>query len=199
MTPFGTSVLAGVAAGGGLGLLLGGIGIWLSRRQWGPRMTSVAQSYRTTGIPTTPLDNLDRDQANAIVRRWETMSARPSGRIAFVAADPKLEPLVHRAAEWFSAMPVPDASAGDGNGGASLPALHDGRPTMVATASSDGDSSEEAETRRSDVIVLVVRAATRVDEVVERARELDRLGHRPDWVLLVDSVRRTGRGLRGPN
>jgi hypothetical protein len=200
VTPFGTSVLAGVAAGGGIGLLLGGVGIWLSWRQWEPRMTSVAQSYRTTGIPTTPLDNLDRDQANAIVRRWETMSARPSSRIALVAADRKLEPLAQRAAEWFSALPAPDAAAqGAGNAGGGLPALHDGRPTMVATGSSDEHASEEAETRRSDVIVLVVRSAARVNEVVERARELDRLGHRPDWVLLVDSVRKTGRGLRGPS
>jgi hypothetical protein len=193
VTPFGTSVLAGVAAGGGIGLLLGGIALWLSWRQWEPRMTSVAQSYRTTGIPTTPLDNLGRDQANAIVRRWETMSARPSSRIALVAADRKLEPLAHRAAEWFSELPAQDGAGG----GADLPAVHDRRPTMVATDSLDGDSSEEAETRRSDVIVLVVRSSTRVDEVVNRARELDKLGHRPDWVLLVDSVRKTGRGLRG--
>jgi hypothetical protein len=197
VTPFGTSVLAGVAAGGGIGLLLGGIALWLSWRQWEPRMTSVAQSYRTTGIPTTPLDNLGRDQANAIVRRWETMSARPSSRIALVAADRKLEPLAHRAAEWFSDLPAPGAAAGNHRGGTGLPALHDLRPTMVATGSSDGDSSEEAEARRSDVIVLVVRSSTRVDAVVNRARELDKLGHRPDWVLLVDSVRKTGRGLRG--
>jgi hypothetical protein len=154
-------------------------------------MTSVAQSYRTTGIPTTPLDNLDRDEAGAIVRRWETMSARPSSRIALVAADSKLEPLAHSAAEWFSALPAPEP-----NGGSGLPALHDTRPTLVATGSSDGDASEGVEARRSDVIVLVVRAAARVDEVVDRARELDRLGHRPDWVLLVDSVRKTVRGLQ---
>jgi hypothetical protein len=196
MPVFGTSVLAGVAAGGGLGLLLGGIAIWLSWRQWEPRMTSVDQSYRTTGIPTTPLDDLDPGEAGAIIRRWEAMSARPSSRIALVAADRKLEPLARSAAEWLSALPAPDAGA---NGGTALPALHDRRPTMVATGSADGDSSEEAEARRSDVIVLLVRSAARVDDVVDRARELDRLGHRPDWVLLVDSVRRTGRGLRVPS
>jgi hypothetical protein len=210
VTPFGTSVLAGVAAGGGIGLLLGGIALWLSWRQWEPRMTSVAQSYQTTGIPTTALDDLERDQAKAIVRRWETMSARSSSRIALVAADRKLEPLARRAAEWFSALPAPEAAGGNPRGaagragslrqndGANLPVLHDRRPTMVATGSSDENSSEEAEARRSDVIVLVVRSAARVDEVVDRARELDRLGHRPDWVLLVDSVRKTGRGLREP-
>jgi hypothetical protein len=191
VTPFGTSVLAGVAVGGGLGLLLGGIALWFSWRQMEPRMTSVAQSYRTTGIPTTALDNLGRDDAGAIVRRWETLSARPSSRIALVAGDRKLEPLAQRAAEWFSALPAPQANGG-------LPALHDRRPTLVATGSSEEGSSEETEARRSDVIVLVVRAAARVDEVVDRARELDRLGHRPDWVLLVDSVRKTGRGLREP-
>jgi hypothetical protein len=128
------------------------------------------------------------------------MSARSSSRIALVAADRKLEPLAHRAAEWFSALPAPDAAGnGRGDGGPGLPALHDRRPTMVAAGSEDADASEEAEARRSDVIVLVVRSAARVDEVVDRARELDRLGHRPDWVLLVDSVRKTGRGLRGPS
>ncbi len=194
MTTFGTSVLAGVAVGGGLGLLLGGLALWFSWRQMEPRMTSVAQSYRTTGIPTTPLDHLDRREAGAIVRRWETMSARPSSRIALVAADRKLEPLAHRAAEWFSALPTEDG-AGDAT---DLPVVHDRRPTMVATGSSNGDASEEAEARRSDVVVLLVRSAAKVDEVVDRARELDRLGHRPDWVLLVDSVRKTGRGLQRP-
>ena len=69
---------------------------------------------------------------------------------------------------------------------------------MVATGTSNADASEEAEARRSDVVVLLVRSAAKVDEVVDRARELDRLGHRPDWVLLVDSVRKTGRGLQRP-
>jgi hypothetical protein len=194
VTTFGTSVLAGVAVGGGLGLLLGGAALWFSWRQMEPRMTSVAQSYRTTGIPTTPLDDLDRAEAGAIVRRWETMSARPSSRIALVAGDRKLEPLARQTAEWFSALPAQDG-AGDP---ADLPVVHDRRPTVVATGSSNGDASEEAEARRSDVVVLLVRSATKVDEVVDRARELDRLGHRPDWVLLVESVRKTGRGLRGP-
>ena len=130
MTTFGTSVLAGVAVGGGLGLLLGGLALWFSWRQMEPRMTSVAQSYRTTGIPTTPLDDLDRGEAGAIVRRWETMSARPSSRIALVAADRKLEPLAHRRGGMVLRAAGPEGGAGDA---ADLPVVHDRRPTMVAT------------------------------------------------------------------
>ena len=135
VTTFGTSVLAGVAVGGGLGLLLGGLALWLSWRQMEPRMTSVAQSYRTTGIPTTPLDDLEPGEAGAIIRRWEAMSARPSSRIALVAADRKLEPLARRRRNGSRRCRPPDAA---GERPRACPGLHDRRPTWWPRAPRTG-------------------------------------------------------------
>jgi len=202
---FGTSVLAGVAVGGGIGLLLGGVALPLYWRLSEPRIASVNRTYRTTGIPTTPLDELDAQQARAMVRRWQAMSSRSSSHIGLVAGDAKLEPLARQAAEWFAGLSAPaphgapvgpalhGAPPPSGNGSSATLGLPGGPPVLATIDSSDPDASLQA--RRSDVIVLVVRSTTPVAQVVERTRELGQLGHRPDWVLLVDSVKTAERRI----
>ncbi len=204
---FGTSVLAGVAVGGAIGLLLGGVALPLYWRLSEPRITSVNRTYRTTGIPTTPLDHLDPHQARAMVRRWQAMSSRSSSHIGLVAGDAKLEPLARQAAEWFAGLsvPAPQGAAADvalhGRPATVRERIHarpwgspDEPPVLGTIDSSDPEAAQQA--RRSDVIVLVVRSTAPVAQVVERTRELGQLGHRPDWVLLVDSVKTAGRRAR---
>lgn len=195
-------MLAGVVVGGGIGLLLGGVALPLYWRLSEPRIASVHRTYRTTGIPTTPLDQLDAHQARAMVRRWQAMSSRSSSQIGLVAGDPKLEPLARQAAEFFAGLSVPaphGAPAGVAphgaprNGSTATLGLPDQLPVLATIDSSDPDASLQA--RRSDVIVMVVRSTAPVAQVVERTRELGQLGHRPDWVLLVDSVKTAGRRL----
>ncbi len=163
------------------------------------------RTYRTTGIPTTPLDHLDPQQGRAMVRRWQAMSSRSSSQIGLVAGDAKLEPLARQAAEWFAGLsvPAPQGAPADvalqgvspqaTNGYTPNFGLREEPPVMATIDSSDPEASLQAS--RSDVIVLVVRSTTPVAQVVERTRELGQLGHRPDWVLLVDSVKTAGRSL----
>ena len=120
-----------------------------------------------------------------------------------MAGDAKLEPLARQAAEWFAGLPCPrpraprrawpctGAPPQSGNGYSATLGRPDEPPVLATIDSSDPDASPQA--RRSDVIVLVVRSTAPVAQVVERTRELGQLGHRPDWVLLVDSVKTAGR------
>jgi hypothetical protein len=156
--------------------------------------------YRTTGIPTTSLDRLDDRQAVALLGRWQALSARPSGHIALVAADEKLQPLVHDASARLASLRPPTrprrhvATAVGGEDTAVLPALLPGEAPPTVVAAEPGSATETA-ARRSDVLVLMVRSNMTIDDLVGAARELGEAGHRPNWILLVDSPRKTKRLL----
>jgi hypothetical protein len=193
-----TSVLVGLAVGVGVGLVLSAIVIPIFLRLSTPRADSPAHTYRTTGIPTTSLDRLDDRQAVALIRRWQSLAARPSGHIALVAADEKLQPLVHAATARLQALRPPDrrqpelATAVGGEDTAVLPALLPGQATLVAA---EPGSATETAARRSDVLVLMARSNMRLDHLVSVARELGEAGHRPNWILLVDSLRKSKKVL----
>ncbi|MBN1529416.1 MAG: hypothetical protein JW895_10175 [Thermoleophilaceae bacterium] len=186
-----TSVLVGLAVGAGVGLVASFVLVPILLRSTRPRAVSPTHVYRTTGIPTTSMDGLDDRNAVALLRRWQALSARPSGHIALVAADEKLQPLVHDATRRLAALRVPDRRRNDGltSGGgddtAVLPALlpGEGAPTVVA--------AEPALAQRSDVLVLMVRSNMSIDDLVAAVRELGDAGHRPNWILLVDSLKKT--------
>jgi hypothetical protein len=127
---------------------------------------------------------MDRDRATAIVERWLALSPAPSVRVALVAASPKLDQLAREAAEWLAAL-----TAG------ATPEFPGRRAVFVAGDSSDPASSPVAEARRSDVVVLLVQSGSRMKDLIDAAGTLGRAGHRPDWSLLVDSVKKTRRTL----
>jgi hypothetical protein len=191
-----TSVLVGLAVGVGVGLVLSAIVVPIFLRVSSARAESPAHTYRTTGIPTTSLDRLDDRQAVALIRRWQSLAARPSGQVALVAAEDKLQPLVRAATERLGALQVPDrrsrelATAVGGEETAVLPALLPGQAPATVVAAEPGSATDTA-ARRSDVLVLVARSNMRLDDLVAVARELGEAGHRPNWILLVDSLRKS--------
>jgi hypothetical protein len=190
-----TSVLVGLAVGVGVGLVLSAILVPIFIRTSRPRAATPTHTYRTTGIPTTLLDQLDDRQAVALLRRWQTLATRPSGHIALVAAEEKLQPLVHAATARLASLRVPAhprpdvGTAVGGQATAVLPALLPGEAPATVVAAEPGPATEAA-ARRSDVLVLMVRANMRLDDLVTAVRELGDAGHRPNWILLVDSLRK---------
>lgn len=64
---------------------------------------------------------------------------------------------------------------------------------VVATGSSDPEATPEGEAMRSDVLVLLVPADTRGKDLMESVWTLEHFGHRPEWILLVDSTRKSRR------
>ena len=200
MTSVATSVLAGLAVGVGVGLVLSAIFVPILRRTSRPRADTPARTYRTTGIPTTSLDRLDDRHAIALLRRWQALATRPSGHIALVAADEKLQPLVHAATARLASLRVPArprpevATAAGGEETAVLPALMPGEAPATVVAAEPG-SAAEAVARRSDVLVLMVRSSMSLDDLVAAVREMGEAGHRPNWILLVDSLKKAKRLL----
>jgi hypothetical protein len=195
-----TSVLVGLAVGVGVGLVLSAIVIPVFLRLSTPRADNPTHTYRTTGIPTTSFDRLDDRQAVALIRRWQSLAARPSGQIALVAADDKLQPLVHATSARLQALRVPErrprelATAVGGEETAVMPALLPGQSPATVVAAEPGAATETA-ARQSDVLVLMARSNMRLDDLVAVARELAQAGHRPNWILLVDSLKKSKKLL----
>lgn len=200
MTIVATSVLVGLAVGVGVGLVLSAVVVPILIRTSRPRAANPTHTYRTTGIPTTSLDRLDDRQAVALLQRWQSLAARPSGHIALVAAEEKLQPLVHAATARLASLRVPArpraqvATAVGGEDTAVLPALLPGEAPATVIAAEPGTATEAA-ARRSDVLVLMVRSSMRLDDLVTAVRELGEAGHRPNWILLVDSLRKARQKL----
>jgi hypothetical protein len=67
---------------------------------------------------------------------------------------------------------------------------------VVATGSSDLESTPEGEAMRSDVLVLLVQADTRGKDLMESVWTLEHFGHRPEWILLVESTRKSRRVMK---
>jgi hypothetical protein len=242
-----------IAAGVGLGFLLGVaiMSLWL--RYSDPRVADIRHVYGTTGIPATRFDDITRGRASALIDRWLALSSKPSTRVALIPSGPKLAKLANEAAEWLAAMdPVPRRVPGGAGNGAhggeptrgqppptvestpppspapwrrrQRPQRHpagqevqdtseleavpagDGEPSMqippvadlvvVATGSSDSEFTPEGEAQRSDVIVLLVQADSRGKDLLEVVLTLEQFGHRPEWILLVDSIRKTRQAIR---
>ena len=202
MTIAATSVLTGLAVGVGVGLVLSAILVPILRRTSRPRADTPTSTYRTTGIPTTSLDRLDDRQAAALLRRWQALATRPSGHIALVAADEKLQPLVHAATAKLASLRVPTRRRAEvtspvgGEETAVLPALMPGDAPATVVAAEPG-SATDAVARRSDVLVLMVRSSMSLDDLVTAVRELGEAGHRPNWILLVDSLKKSRKLLAG--
>ena len=86
---------------------------------------------------------------------------------------------------------VPAEHAGANAGPAPAASL-----VVVATGSSDPESTPEGEAMRSDVLVLLVQADTRGKDLMESVWTLEHFGHRPEWILLVESTRKSRRVVK---
>jgi hypothetical protein len=67
---------------------------------------------------------------------------------------------------------------------------------VFVTTGSDPESTPEAEAQRSDVVVLIVEADTRGKDLMESVWTLEHFGHRPEWILLVGSIRKSRRAMK---
>ena len=76
-----------------------------------------------------------------------------------------------------------------------LPALLPGEASPATVVAAEPGTATEAAARRSDVLVLMVRSSMRLDDLVTAVRELGEAGHRPNWILLVDSLRKSRQRL----
>lgn len=174
------SALDGLGIGAAVGLALCAIAAPLWWRLAAPRVGGVAESYGSTGIPTTALDQIDRDTALALLARWRAMTTGNTSRIAVLSMGGKTEPIARQVAAWLSSLPVGRAAS---------------ETLVIAVDWPSPEDLLDPEALRSDVLALLVPAEMRVGELIERTTVLTDAGHRPDWALLVDSPRKTRQAL----
>jgi hypothetical protein len=169
---------AAIAAAAFVAFALAGwlVARWLDRRR---RVDGVSGAYALTGVPASDLDGLAGEDALALVRRWRALSPRPSVQIAIVPLRDGLEPLAADAAAWLGDLCR--------NGAEGISLVTGGLPA--------GGGEAGALTLGSDVVVLLARSGTHERELVNGAGRLERAGHRPDWILVTDSPKKSRRRL----
>jgi hypothetical protein len=158
---------------------------WLDRRR---RVDGASGAYALTGVPASDLDGLVADDALALVRRWRALSPRASVQIAIVPLGEGLEPLAADAAAWLGELCGQGGAPGQGRDGAE-------GVSLVTGGLPAGGGEAGALTLGSDVVVLLARSGTRERELVNGAGRLERAGHRPDWILVTDSPKKSRRRL----
>jgi hypothetical protein len=212
------------AAAAGVGFLLAILAGTLWERSSDPRVRHSDAAYARSGIPSSDFDQITRARALSLLTRWRALSSSPNARVALIATSSKLESIAEQAAEWLSAVhrnapkhvdvaaadpsrpppprPLPSPSSAQApRAGAAMPfeappvPPHDDL-VIVAASSSDAKAAPVAEAGRSNLVVLVVRSGLRSKELMESIWMLEQFGHRPEWILLVDSVRKTRRAVK---
>lgn len=214
----------GAGIGAGIGLVVGValLLLWLDAH---PRVRGPEDAYALTGIPTSRLDDVTEESAQAMVLRWLAFSDRSLVRVAIVPASGRLNGLTQQTAHWLQQLHVetaaPAAAPPTPNGTParpgppSLPRRGDWRarwrpgaadpdaPAGVLRAGDTADQSavaaprvalvesamEDDQVRRSDVLVLLAEEGVLKKDFAEETVVLAGGTRRPEWVLLVSSLR----------
>ncbi len=195
---------AAAAIGAAAGLLLGGLILfaWLRTH---PRVLGPGGAYKLTGIPTTALDDISREAASGLLRRWLALSASPLVRVAIVPATPDLAHLAGDTAAWLHGLQADGASepasprkaatvgsAGSGDPSAaprtqwkSRWSTREPKPSprlvMLATGLKDPELVHE------DLVVMLAEDGMTSRGLTDAADRLETLGRRPEWMLVVRS------------
>jgi hypothetical protein len=123
---YGLGVVAGAeveatATGAAVGLALGTMALLLWRRAH-PRVRGTGGAYKLTGIPTSALDDISKEAAAELLRRWLTLAPGRLVRVAIVPASPKLTQLAGDIAAWLHGLQAEAAGGHPLNGSAPQPA-----------------------------------------------------------------------------
>ncbi len=195
-----TDRVGATAIGAAVGLLAGAVFLfaWL---QTHPRVSGPGGAYKLTGIPTTGLDDIGKEEAAGLLRRWLALSAGPLVRVAIVPATPALADLAGATASWLHGLQAEGASEPAsrlegttvGPSGEAAPRTQwrsrwstrapkpSPRLVMLATGLADPDLVHE------DLVVMLAEDGMMSRKLSDAADRLEMLGRRPEWMLVVRS------------
>ena len=142
----------------------------------GPATAKSDQTYRTTGIPTTPSTSSTLTRPVAMLQRWQSLPPVRRGISPWSRPGTKLQPLARRHRRACIGLRVParpraprwpprwEGRTRNGPSGSGLP----GEAPATVIAAEPG-TADQAAARRSDVMVLMVRST----HAARRPRERD--------------------------